>query len=134
MAASGHHSEGKHASMRHPIRVGAAGIIGALLSGASWVSAAQEKTAAPQLPAATDPAAVAAHAAGEPSLQEILDRQGYTIHAVKDEINVQRFRKAGRGPVVYKPIAAYGLAQVCTGGWYPAPGPASQEKPERPDK
>ena len=68
--------------------------------------------------APVDTAAVAAHAAGEPSLREILDRQGYTINTVKDEVKAGLFVRAGQGPVTHAPIAAYGLVKVCTSGWY----------------
>ena len=39
------------------------------------------------------------------------------------------FRKAGPGPVAYRPLIALGLETATSGGWY-APGP----KPEAPDK
>ncbi len=39
------------------------------------------------------------------------------------------FRKAGPGPVTYKPVVALGLETVNRGGWYrPGPAPGSPEK------
>ncbi len=84
-----------------------------------------------QVSSLNDPASLAAIAAGEPPLQVILARQGYTIDTVKDEIRAQRFVKAGKGPVTHRPIAAYGLRAVCSSGWYPAPA-AATESPDTP--
>lgn len=65
-----------------------------------------------------DPAARAAIACGEPPLQVILARQGYTIDEAHGEVAAQLFKRAGKGPVTFKPIAAYGLPDVSMGGWY----------------
>jgi hypothetical protein len=67
--------------------------------------------------APVDPAG-AARAAGEPPLADILKRQGYTIGVNKDEVDAQRFVKAGPGPVTHEPIAAFGLEKRCRSGWY----------------
>lgn len=75
--------------------------------------------AAPSRPL-TDPASRAAIACGEPPLQLIFDRQGYTVNTLAGEVNAQRFVLAGRGPVTFRPIAAYGLPKVCSAGWYAA--------------
>lgn len=85
----------------------------------------------PTYPFLKDPASLAAIACGEPPLQTILLRQGYKVDTVQDEVDVQRFLKAGRGPVVFKPIAAYGLYKICSAGWYPVkpPSPANGEPP-----
>ena len=100
---------------------------------ASAVKAAAEEAKQGKKPG-EDPISAAAHATGEPSLQEILDKLGYSVNTLKDEIPAQRFRKAGPGPVTHQPIAAFGLIKVCTGGWYAAPRPltaaaAAIEKP-----
>ncbi len=72
----------------------------------------------PHIKVPHDAAARAAIACGEPPLQVILARQGYTINEEHGEIAAQLFVKAGRGPIIFKPIAAYGLADVSMGGWY----------------
>ncbi len=74
----------------------------------------------PHYPVPHDAMAKAAIACGEPPLQIILARQGYTIDELHGEVSAQRFVKAGPGPVITKPIAAYGLPDICSGGWYPA--------------
>jgi hypothetical protein len=76
---------------------------------APWLAAA---------PASTVDPAVAAHQAGEPSLQEILDHLGYSIDTRHDEITAPTFVRARRGPVMLTPIAAFGLASICSAGWY----------------
>jgi hypothetical protein len=60
----------------------------------------------------------AAIAAGEPPLAEILKRLGYTIDTDHDEIEAQLFVRARPGPVTHQPIAAYGLPNRCSSGWY----------------
>ena len=87
-------------------------------------------------PPLKDPASLAAIACGEPPLQLILTREGYTANTITDEVDAERFVKAGNGPVRFKPIAAYGLYKICSGGWYSAPIAAKEEKPlpPRPDR
>ena len=110
--------------MTHNTRTRAAALLFALLA----FGTARAQQAKP----AEDALAKAAHAAGEPSLQEILDKLGYSVDVQKDEIHAERFRRAGRGPITHQPIAAYGLIQVCTGGWYPAPRPFTGEAKDIP--
>lgn len=75
-----------------------------------------------------DPAGRAARATREPSLAVILMRLGYAGTDVTEggEAAVQRFAKAGPGPVTFRPLAAYGVEQVCAAGWY---RPAGEGKP-----
>lgn len=75
----------------------------------------------------SDPAAKAAKASKEPSFQAILLKQGYMVD-VKDEVNAQRFARAGAGPVKYEVLASWGLEKPCHGGWYrPGEGPVKKE-------
>jgi hypothetical protein len=95
-----------------------------------------QMTKKPSYPPLKDPASLAAIACGEPPLQTILWRQGYKVNTVQDEIEAQRFVKAGRGLVIFKPIAAYGLYKICSAGWYtvkPA-STASDNLPPPPEK
>lgn len=64
------------------------------------------------------PMEAAAKGAGEPSLQAIMRHMGYTMDAEADEVPAPLFEKAGPGPVVSRPIAAFGLPKVCQSGWY----------------
>lgn len=59
-----------------------------------------------------------APAPGEPSLQEIVTRLGYTIDVTRDEVQVELFRRARPGRVIHRPISAWGLERVCHSGWY----------------
>lgn len=95
-----------------------------------------QMTKKPSYPPLKDPASLAAIACGEPPLQTILWRQGYRVNTVQDEIEAQRFVKAGRGPVIFKPIAAYGLYKICSAGWYPVKpaSTASDNLPPPPEK
>jgi hypothetical protein len=73
-----------------------------------------------------------APAAQEPSLQEVLKRQGYAVDLARDEVSSPLFVRAGPGPVVHRPVAAWGLEKVCHTGWYrPATRSASNALPER---
>jgi trehalose utilization protein len=69
-----------------------------------------------------DPAAPAARATREPPLALILRDAGYagTDVTAVGEIEGQRYVKAGPGPVKFIPLAAYGVPQICHGGWYNA--------------
>jgi hypothetical protein len=106
----------------------AAGLTALLAAAACAGALAQQNPpivfAEPHIVVPNDPAAKAAIACGEPPLQVILARQGYTIDEQNGEVTAQRFVKAGPGPVIYMPVAAYGLADVSMGGWYTAPSPA----------
>lgn len=64
----------------------------------------------------------------EPDWSVILDKQ-YGLKMFDDLLNPVRtapestpgrFRKAGTGPVVFRPIVALGLEVTIRGGWYPA--------------
>ncbi len=80
-----------------------------------------------------DPAAGAARRANEPPLAVILTQVGYgaTNVTVHGEVNAQRFVKAGsRGPVRFRPLAAYGVPKVCRAGWY-RPASTAQARPAR---
>jgi hypothetical protein len=64
----------------------------------------------------------------EPNLGEIARRQGYTLDVGVEEVNAQRFVKAGPGPVKHEALASWGLEKVCHGGWYrPGDGPVKKE-------
>lgn len=67
-----------------------------------------------------DPAAKAARAAGEPPLSLILRDAGYGATPVVEggEINGPLFVKAKPGPVIFRPLAAFGVPKVCAAGWY----------------
>jgi hypothetical protein len=68
----------------------------------------------------------------EPSLEEVLQRQGYVVDLARDEIRAPLFVRAGPGPVIHRPIAAWGLEKVCHTGWYePAGGSPSGTAPHR---
>jgi len=73
-----------------------------------------------------DPAARAV-GAGEPALGAILREQGYTIDVGTPEVAAQLFVRAGPGPVTHRPLAAFGLKKICSGGWYRA----AEGKPEK---
>jgi hypothetical protein len=75
---------------------------------------------------------VLAPAAQEPSLQQVLTRQGYVVDVARDEVPAPLFVRAGPGPVVSRPVAAWGLEKVCHTGWYrPAAVGAPVGLPER---
>jgi hypothetical protein len=98
-----------------------------------WVAAATLLAVATLAPAGAralgqDPDR-AARQAGEPTLGEILARQGYTIDTKSDEIEAQLFVKAGRGRVTHKPIAAFGLEKACSSGWYRPAGERPEKRP-----
>lgn len=67
-----------------------------------------------------DPAGAAARATNEPPLSLILKNAGYggTDVTAVGEISGQKFVKAGPGPVKLSVLAAYGVLENCTGGWY----------------
>lgn len=109
----------------------------AALLATTFALAVEARQAAPKVTPPeklTDPISRAAVAAGEPPLQTILERQGYTLDVAKDEIPAQRFVKAGREPVVFMPLAAYGLLKICSGGWYVVGPKDPGAKPEPPAK
>jgi hypothetical protein len=69
-----------------------------------------------------------AKGSGEPGLQTILDKLGYSINTEKEEIRGELFVPADPAkPVTHRPLAAYGLLKVCTSGWY-------RPTADRPDK
>jgi hypothetical protein len=71
----------------------------------------------------------------EPSLDEVLKRQGYVVDLARDEVRVPLFVRAAPGPVIHLPVAAWGLEKACHVGWYrpgsaasaPEPSPERQE-------
>ncbi len=82
-----------------------------------WILASGGGLPCPILAARADPTS-AAIAAGEPPLSEILKRLGYTIDTDHDEIDAPLFVRAGPGLVTHRPIAAYGVPNRCSSGWY----------------
>jgi len=74
-----------------------------------------------------DPAS-ASIATKEPNLGEIVRPMGYTLDVGVEEVNAQRFVKAGPGPVKYEVLAHWGLEKPCHGGWYrPGEGRVKKE-------
>ncbi|HEU4753716.1 MAG TPA: hypothetical protein VFU47_11465 [Armatimonadota bacterium] len=74
-----------------------------------------------------DPATAAINTK-EPSLGEIARRLGYTLDVGVEEVNAQRFVRAGAGPVKHEVLASWGLEKPCHGGWYrPGDGPVKKE-------
>jgi hypothetical protein len=69
----------------------------------------------------------------EPSLDAVLKRQGYVVDLARDEVRVALFVRAGPGPMIHRPVAAWGLEKVCHVGWYRPAGAASapETTPER---
>lgn len=64
----------------------------------------------------------------EPNLGEIVRKQGYTLDVGVEEVNAQRFVRAGAGPVRYEVLAHWGLEKPCRGGWYrPGNGPVRRQ-------
>jgi hypothetical protein len=65
----------------------------------------------------------------EPSLGEIARKLGYTLDVGVEEVNAQRFVRAGEGPVKHEVLASWGLEVPCHGGWYrPAEGPVQKRE------
>lgn len=67
-----------------------------------------------------DPSARAARSAKEPPLALILREAGYggTNVTARGEISAQRLVRAAPGPVIFTPLAAYGVLKTVSGGWY----------------
>jgi hypothetical protein len=84
--------------------------------------------AAPAVRAFQEDPATASIETKEPNLGEIVRKQGYTLDVGVEEVNAQRFVKAGDGPVRYEVLASWGLEVPCEGGWYrPGDGPVTKQ-------
>ena len=80
------------------------------------------------VPEPEDPAS-AAIATKEPNLGEIARSLGYTLDVGVEEVNAQRFVRAGAGPVKHEVLASWGLERPCHGGWYrPEAGPVKRQE------
>ena len=65
----------------------------------------------------------------EPNLGEIARGLGYTLDVGVEEVNAQRFVRAGSGPVKHEVLASWGLEKPCRGGWYrPGEGPVKPQE------
>lgn len=112
-------------SARYLLMVGLLRLCGGLC-GISHHEPGQEPDAIPQTPIKVREER--AKGSGEPGLQTILDKLGYSINTEKEEIRGELFVPADASkPVTHRPIAAYGLLKVCTSGWY-------RPTADRPDK